>query len=60
MLFIALMLALVRPGSYSIDALIGFALPLPLFLIGLLLAAIVVVGGFLTSHQNTVKQEATA
>ncbi len=54
------MLALVRPGSYSIDALIGFALPLPLFLIGLLLAAIVVVGGFLTSHQNTVKQEATA
>jgi putative oxidoreductase len=49
-------LALVGPGSYSLDALIGFALPAALIWTGLALAALVVIVGIVTSRQSSSKQ----
>lgn len=53
---LALVLGLTGPGSYSLDALIGFALPLPLFLVLLVVAALVVVVGIVTSHRAVAAQ----
>ena len=60
LLFVALVVGLVGAGSYSIDALIGFALPLPVTLVFLLLAIIVVAVGVVQSRQrqDTPKQVA--
>ena len=53
---LALVLGLTGPGSYSLDALLGFALPLPLFLALLVVAALVVVVGIVTSHRAASAQ----
>lgn len=55
---LALMLGLTGPGSYSLDALIGFALPVPLFLVLLVLAVLVVVLGIAISHRTASAQVA--
>ncbi|HEX4713478.1 MAG TPA: hypothetical protein VH164_00975 [Ktedonobacteraceae bacterium] len=49
-------LALVGPGSYSLDALIGFALPAAVIWTGLALAALVVIVVIVTSCQSSSKQ----
>ena len=53
LLFVALVVGLVGAGRYSLDTLIGFALPLPVTLIFLLLAIIVVAVGVVQSRQRT-------
>jgi putative oxidoreductase len=52
LVLISLAVALFGPGVYSIDALINFALPLSLTLIGFVLSAIVVFVGVAISHQG--------
>ncbi|HLZ61095.1 MAG TPA: DoxX family protein [Ktedonosporobacter sp.] len=54
----SLVLGLTGPGSYSIDAAIGFALPGVLFLLGLVLAIIVDAIGIVTSRQPAAQQSA--
>ncbi len=49
-------LALTGPGSYSLDALLGFALATPLIWLVLVLAALVVIAGIATSRQAAAKQ----
>lgn len=58
LLFMALVIGLIGPGAYAVDALIGFALPLSWYIIGLVLSAIVVYAGILISRQSMVKQAA--
>ena len=53
LLVVTLFVGLVGAGSYSIDALIGFALPLPVTLVFLLLAILVVAVGVMQSRQRT-------
>jgi len=53
LLFVALVIGLVGAGSYSLDALIGFTLPLAVTLLFLLLAIIVVAVGVVQSRQRT-------
>lgn len=55
---LAVVLGLAGPGSYSLDALIGFTLSTPLFLVGLVLAALVVVVGLVTSRKSSSQQAA--
>ncbi|SRR5579884_2340484 len=58
LLVIALAIAIAGPGSYSIDAVIGFTLPIWLFIIGLVLAIIVDIIGLLISRQQVVQESA--
>ncbi|MBV9689096.1 MAG: DoxX family protein [Ktedonobacteraceae bacterium] len=58
LLVAAVAIGLVGPGSYAIDTLIGFVLPVPLFALGLLVALIVVFVGLITSRQ-TIAEHAT-
>ncbi|HEX7737278.1 MAG TPA: DoxX family protein [Ktedonobacteraceae bacterium] len=48
-------LALVGPGSYSLDALIGFSFAVPVVWVLLVLAALVVIVGVLTSRQRAAE-----
>jgi putative oxidoreductase len=54
----ALVVGIAGPGSYSIDAAIGFTLPAWLFIIGLALAIIVDIVGLVISTQQTAQQSA--
>jgi putative oxidoreductase len=51
-------LALVGPGSYALDTLIGFSIAAPLVWIILVLAALVVIIGIATSRQPASKEAA--
>ena len=53
LLVVALVVALIGAGSFSLDALIGFTLPFPVTLLFLLLAIIVVAVGVIQSRQHT-------
>lgn len=53
LLIVALVVGLVGAGRYSLDALIGFALPLPVTLLFLLLAIVVVAVGVVQSRERT-------
>lgn len=55
---LAALLGLSGPGSYSLDALIGFSLPAPLIWIGLALALLVDLVGIVSSRQTSSKQVA--
>jgi putative oxidoreductase len=50
------LLVLTGPGTYSLDALFGFALAMPLVWIVLVLAVLVVLIGIATSRQVAAKQ----
>ncbi|MBE3560515.1 MAG: DoxX family protein [Ktedonobacteraceae bacterium] len=57
LLIVSVVLGLVGPGSYSLDALLGIALPEPLTLIvGLLLTIVIVGAGILTSNRRRSEQ----
>jgi putative oxidoreductase len=58
LLFAALALGLTGPGSYAIDTLIGFVLPVQLFALGLLIVLVVVVIGVVTSRQAITEHAA--
>lgn len=57
--FLSVVLALSGPGAYSLDALLGFSLAMPLVWIILALAALVVIIGVVTSRQPAA-EHATA
>jgi putative oxidoreductase len=57
LILISLAVALFGPGVYSIDALIGFTLPLPLTIVGFILAAIVVIVGVVISNQGQAQSQ---
>ncbi len=59
LLLLSLVLGLVGPGSYSLDALFGIALPTALFWLGIAASIVVDVVGLLTSRQTTPAQSAT-
>jgi len=54
---LGLALGLTGPGSLSLDALLGIALPAWLFWVGALVAIIVDVVGIVTSRQQAVQQQ---
>jgi putative oxidoreductase len=58
LLVIALVIGIVGPGNYAIDAAIGFTLPIWLFIIGLILAIIVDIVGLVISRQQVLQQSA--
>jgi putative oxidoreductase len=48
---VAFVIGLIGPGSYAIDTLIGLALAWPLYLLLVLIAIVVVLGGYVASNQ---------
>ena len=58
LLVISLALGLIGPGTYSLDAAIGFTLPVWGFLIGLGVVVLVDAGGLALSNQRTSQQHA--
>jgi putative oxidoreductase len=58
LLVISLALGLIGPGTYSLDAAIGFTLPVWGFLIGLGVVVLVDGGGLALSNQRTSQQHA--
>jgi putative oxidoreductase len=56
---IGLVGALIGPGSYSLDSLLGISIPLFLVIIGLVLAVIVDLIGLFTSNQVATQQQNT-
>ena len=57
---LSLVLGLIGPCSYSLDALIGFALPTPIFWVLLVVAIVVVAVGIVISNQQSAKQQSSA
>jgi putative oxidoreductase len=57
-LAISLAFGLIGPGAYSLDAAIGFTLPVWVFLAGLLVAVLVDLAGLAISNQRAPQQSA--
>jgi putative oxidoreductase len=58
LMLLGLVLGLVGPGSYSLDALFGIALPTALFWLGVVASIIIDVVGIMTSRQTEHAQSA--
>src|SRR5258708_4247269 len=58
LLLLSLVLGFVGPGSYSLDALFGIALPTALFWLGIVASIIIDVVGIMTSRQTEPAQSA--
>jgi putative oxidoreductase len=58
LLLIGLVVGITGPGTYALDAAIGFTLPVWLFIVGLVLAVIVDVVGLVISRQQVIEQTA--
>jgi putative oxidoreductase len=54
---VAFVIGLAGPGSFALDALIGFALSWPLYLLLVLIAIVVVVAGFVISNQRARQRQ---
>ncbi|HEX4207373.1 MAG TPA: DoxX family protein [Ktedonobacteraceae bacterium] len=59
-LVLSFLAGLVGPGNYSLDALLGIALPTWIFWVVLVIAIIVDLIGLITSRQHQAAQQATA
>jgi putative oxidoreductase len=58
LLAIGLAFGLIGPGTYSLDAAIGFTLPIWVFIAGLVVAVLVDLAGLAISSQHTPQQSA--